>query len=98
MEKIENVFCNNFYKEQYWSLAKVFLVNFGFAHVLAVALLAMASLSDTSNWIIKIKAQTAPWYELYSWAYYWGTTIMLTVGFGDLSASNYKEAICLTII
>lgn len=40
----------------------------------------------------------APWYEQYSWAYYWGTTIMLTVGFGDLSAANYKEAICLVLI
>lgn len=23
---------------------------------------------------------------------------MLTVGFGDLAASNYKEAVCLTLI
>jgi hypothetical protein len=34
--------------------------------------------------------ENAPWYEQYSWAYYWGTTIMLTVGFGDIAAANYK--------
>ena len=38
------------------------------------------------------------WYEQYIWAYYWGSTIMLTVGFGDISPANYKEAICLTLI
>lgn len=63
MEKIENVFVNNFYKEQYWSLVKVFLVNFGFAHVLAVLLLAMAKLSHESNWTTKINlSDDAPWY------------------------------------
>lgn len=40
----------------------------------------------------------APWYEKYSWAYYWANTIMLTVGFGDFTATNYKEAICLVFI
>jgi hypothetical protein len=31
----------------------------------------------------------SPWHEKYIWGYYWGTNIMLTVGFGDISASNY---------
>lgn len=47
---------------------------------------------------MKINAHTSPWFEQYVWAYYWGTTIMLSVGFGDLSASNYQEAICLIFI
>ena len=40
----------------------------------------------------------APWFEQYSWAYYWGTTIMFTVGFGDISASNYQEAWLVVVI
>lgn len=47
---------------------------------------------------MKIGALDAPWYERYAWSYYGGTTIMLTVGFGDIAAGNYKEALCLTII
>ena len=38
------------------------------------------------------------WYEQYSWAYYWGTTIMLTIGFGDISPVNFKEALLLVVI
>ena len=34
----------------------------------------------------------------YAWLYYWATTIMLTVGFGDLDATNYQEAIVLKMI
>lgn len=50
------------------------------------------------NWLTKVNALHAPWYEKYAWAYYWGTTTMLTVGYGDLAATNYIEAICLTFI
>lgn len=34
----------------------------------------------------------------YIWGYYWGTNIMLTVGFGDISATNYYEAFALIFI
>lgn len=50
----------------------------------------MANFSPHENWITLKVGLEVPWYELYAWAYYWGTTIMLTVGFGDLCATNYK--------
>ena len=90
MVKLENIFIDNFYKEQYWGLIKVFMLNFGFAHFLAVALVAMARIDPENNWITQKEWNTSPWYEIYVWAYYWGTTIMLTVGFGDLSATNFQ--------
>jgi len=34
----------------------------------------------------------SPWYQQYLWSYYFGTTIILTIGFGDLHAANYIEA------
>lgn len=79
-------------------MSKIILVNFGFAHVLAILLLAMSHLEAENNWLTKISIHHNPWYEQYAWAYYWGTTTMLTVGFGDISPANYKEALCLTII
>ena len=33
-----------------------------------------------------------PWSEQYIWSYYFGTTIILTIGFGDLHPTNTTEA------
>ena len=58
----------------------------------------MSSLDQSSNWYYKINIQNSPWFVKYIWGYYWGTNIMLTVGFGDLAANNYYEAIILVFI
>jgi len=38
------------------------------------------------------------WYEKYIWAYYWATTMMLTIGFGDIVPVTYKEALVLIFL
>ncbi len=89
MDKIETHFISTTYKEQYWSLIKLFLFNFCFAHILALALRFMADINANDNWMMKKSLESAPWYEVYIWSYYWAINIMLTVGFGDLVATNY---------
>lgn len=58
----------------------------------------MSWIDQDNNWMKSRHIEHSPWVEQYSWAYYWSTTIMLTVGFGDFAAVNYKEALCLTLI
>ncbi len=58
----------------------------------------MAGIDDQNNWMIKKQIINSAWYEKYAWSYYWATTTMLTVGFGDLSATTYKEAIIMVLI
>jgi hypothetical protein len=36
------------------------------------------------------------WSTVYIWAFYWSTTIMLTIGFGDLTPKNTKEVAIVT--
>lgn len=50
IEKLEVLFIKNYYNEQYWSLIKVVLFNFCFAHTLAIFLSAMANLNPQENW------------------------------------------------
>jgi hypothetical protein len=69
---------------------KILLFNFAFAHIIAILLNAMASLSPGANWMTAKGIGSSPWYEKYSWSYYWANTIMLTVGFGDIVASNFQ--------
>ena len=95
---MERKLFNTSYKEHWWGLLKIFLSNFLIAHILAVLLIMMTWLNVESNWLSKVNAIDAEWSEQYSWAYYWGTTIMLTIGFGDISPVNHKEALILTVI
>ena len=76
-------------KERYYSLFKVFLTNFVIGHFLSVLLNLLPLLNAKNNWYIKLGISQAEWLIKYVWGYYWGTNIMLTVGFGDLSATNY---------
>jgi hypothetical protein len=98
LEELEIKVIKNNEIDKYWSLLKILLLNFCFAHVLAILLSAMAELSPEGNWMTTLQIHRAEWYEQYIWAYYWGTNIMLTVGFGDIAATNFKEALCLIFI
>jgi hypothetical protein len=76
----------------------VVLTNFAIGHILSVLLNLMAGLAPHASWWMKINIVNAEWYVKYVWGYYWGTNIMLTVGFGDLSANNFYEALILIFI
>lgn len=62
MEKIEIHFISTTYKEQYWSLVKLFLFNFCFAHILALLLKTMGGANSSQNWMITKNIDTAPWH------------------------------------
>lgn len=62
IEKLEVSFISNFYNEQYWSLVKILLFNFSFAHVIAVFLTAMTFLNPGDNWMTAKGIEDRAWY------------------------------------
>lgn len=68
------------------------------AHVISIVLASMAKLDSQSNWMVVKGISNAQWTEQYVWSYYWAANIMLTVGFGDMVATNSSEAICMIFI
>ena len=98
LEKLEVILIETTYKERYWELIKIIFFNFCYAHFIALLLTFMADVDPTDNWMTAKNLTHAPWYECYIWSYYWAVNIMLTVGFGDIHATNYKEATCLIFI
>ncbi len=63
-------------------------MNFAIGHVLSILLNLMASIDPDQSWHDKIGIMDDPWIDKYIWGYYWGTNIMLSVGFGDVTAAN----------
>ena len=59
---LEIVLIQNCYKEQYWELAKLFIINFIFAHIIGVLLIMMASINENKNWLIKNSLNNLNWY------------------------------------
>lgn len=98
VQKFEQIFINNSTKEHYLSLLKILLVNFVLGHFLSICLNLITQIQPQRSWYQKIGIQNSEWFIKYVWGYYWGTNIMLTVGFGDISANNYYEAILLIFI
>lgn len=60
---------------------------------MASFLLAMSRLDLNYNWLIQASIQNEPWYIIYINAFYWGCTIMMTIGFGDILPANPGEKV-----
>ena len=58
----------------------------------------MAKINTGENWHVNKGIAGKGWASQYIWGYYWAVNIMLTVGFGDLSATTEEEALCLIFI
>ena len=83
-----------------WKLLSIFLLNMLVAHIIALIVFAMVEDGQTPNWMAanNLLRSHSDWSSVYVWGFYWGTTIMLTIGFGDLTAKNPKEAIVVAFV
>ena len=62
VQKLEVKFIESYNNEQYWSLIKVFLFNFMYAHVLSIVLLSMATINQQNNWLSVRGLTSSPWF------------------------------------
>ena len=85
-------------RRQYLSLLKLFLTNCFISHIVGIMALGIAEIRDGPVWTSKYDIITEYWFERYCYGLYWGTTIITTVGFGDITVANPLEAIFVSIV
>ena len=83
-----------------WRLLSMFIVNILAAHLIALVVIAMVDEQVTPNWMSQanLNKDDPCWTTPYVWAFYWGTTIMLTIGFGDITPKSPKEALVIAFV
>lgn len=79
-------------KYRYFALVKILFTNLLIGHIISIILNLMPHINPYSNWQTSFGIEDKDWADKYIWGYYWGINIMLTVGFGDLHATNFDEA------
>ena len=97
ISKITLLYADTFYVKQYSRLIILFCFNICFAHLIASILLAISFINGTNTgWLPGLPDNG--WFQIYVWTFYWAATIMMTVGFGDYSATTWEEAIFIAFI
>ena len=95
-ELIEVMLINSPVQKHYFSLLRLLLFNVFIAHLIATILLGLGSWQEDSgnSWMFKYNniADSNRWVK-YLYSFYWAVTIIVTVGFGDITVANVGEAV-----
>jgi hypothetical protein len=70
------------------------------AHSFAILLIVIVSDAVVPNWMaaVNLTRHQHNWWTAYLYAFYWSTTMMMTIGFGDLLPKNTKEVVFVMLI
>lgn len=64
----------------------------------SLALFASTWNEERNSWIIKIGVHTADYLTKYIYSFYFCSTTILTVGYGDIAPENVREIFVVTLI
>jgi hypothetical protein len=80
------------YVKVIYKLIIILIVNLFLCHVVALILIVMVTKDKHPNWMdgLNLTRDQDRWINTYIYAFYWAMTIMMTVGFGDITPKRIK--------
>ncbi|EGR34768.1 hypothetical protein IMG5_002400 [Ichthyophthirius multifiliis] len=98
INKFEQIFLLKQKTQNIISLMKLFSFIIFFLHLICCLWLYVSFLNPNMNWLSKLQIQDQEWHVKYIYSFYFSTTTLTTVGFGDIQPSNIQEATCCVFI
>jgi hypothetical protein len=83
-----------------YQMITIFMYMILVAHSFAILLIVIVSDAVVPNWMaaVNLTRHQHNWWTAYLYAFYWSTTMMMTIGFGDLLPKNTKEVVFVMLI
>ncbi|CAD8094852.1 unnamed protein product [Paramecium sonneborni] len=99
--KYEETFVESSSLTEVLNLIQLIIITFYFAHFMACIWHYVGIKSAESNqisWTQDSQFDDSNKLQMYVYSFYWATTTMVTVGYGDISGKNIYEVICAIIL